>query len=178
MHCHLITIEVGVERRKNDGMNLDGLTLNEYRLECLNAETVERRSAVEQNRMVLDDFFKDVPHDGVLPFNHFFCGLHRRAMATLLETVVDERLEQLERHLLRQTALMQVQLRTNDDDRTSGVIHALSKQILTEAALLAFQRVGQRLQRTVICAAQNTSAAAVVEQRVYGFLQHAFFIPN
>jgi hypothetical protein len=31
----------------------------------------------------------------------------------------DERLEQLERHRLRQSTLVQLELRTNDDDRTT-----------------------------------------------------------
>src|SRR4030095_10485815 len=138
MHCHLIAIEVRVERCTDERVNLDGFALNQHRLECFNAKTMERRSAVEQNRLVFDDFLKDVPPHGVLPLDHFFCSLHRSAMATLLEPVVNERLEQLERHLLRQTTLMQIQLRTHDDDGTSGVIHALSKQILPEAALFAF----------------------------------------
>ena len=44
--------------------------------------------------------------------------------------------------------------------------------------MLAFQRVGQGLQRTVVGATQNASAASVVEQGVHGFLQHALFIAH
>src|SRR5439155_21876609 len=53
--------------------------------------------------------------------------------------VVDERLEELERHLLRQSALMQLQFGTDDNHRAARVIHALAEQVLTEAALLALE---------------------------------------
>src|SRR5260370_24155027 len=99
-------------------------------------------------------------------------------MAALLQAMVDERLEQLERHLLGKSALVQLQLGTDYDDGTAGVIDALAEQVLTETALLAFERIGQRLERAVVSAAQHTAPAAVVEQRVDGFLQHALFVPN
>ena len=96
----------------------------------------------------------------------------------LFELVVDERLEQLERHLLRQPALVQLQLRPDDDDRTARVVDALAEQVLAEPPLLALQRVGQRLQRTVVRAAQHAAAAAVVEQRVDRFLKHALLVAD
>ena len=52
------------------------------------------------------------------------------------------------------------------------------KQVLAEASLLAFQRIGQRLQRTIVGAAQHAAAAAVIEQRIDGFLQHALFVAH
>src|SRR5207244_5509558 len=93
-----------------------------------------------------------------------------------LETVVDERLEQLEGHLLRQAALVQLQLGADDDDRTAGVVNTFTKQVLTEAALLALERVGERLERAVVRALQHAAAAAVVEERVDRFLQHALLV--
>src|SRR3954447_10146345 len=82
----------------------------------------------------------------------------------------DERLEQLERHLLRQAALVQLELRADDDDRTAGVVDALTEQVLPEPALLALEHVGQRLERPVTRTGHRTTAAAVVEQRVDGLL--------
>ena len=99
-------------------------------------------------------------------------------MAALFEAVIDERLEELERHLLGKTALVQLQFRTDHDDRTAGVVDALTEQVLTEAALLALERIGERLERTVVRATQHAAAAAVVEQRVDGFLQHALFVAH
>ena len=128
--------------------------------------------------MLVNDFFQDVPNDRLLPLHHFLRLLDGGAVARLFEPVIDERLEQLERHLLRQTALVQLQLRTDHDDRTAGVVDALAEQVLTEASLLALQRVGERLQRTIVGATQHAATASVVEQRVDGFLQHALFVAH
>jgi hypothetical protein len=46
----------------------------------------------------------------------------------------DEGLEQLERHLLRQAALVQLERRADHDHRTAGVVDALAEQVLAEAA--------------------------------------------
>ena len=88
----------------------------------------------------------------------------------------DERLEQFERHRLRQPALVQLELRADDDDRTARVVDALAEQVLTEPALLALEHVGQRLERTLAATADRLRAAAVVEQRVDRLLQHALLV--
>ncbi len=49
----------------------------------------------------------------------------------------DERLEQLQRHHLRQATLVNLEFRTGHDDRTAGVVDALTEQVLAETALLA-----------------------------------------
>src|SRR6185312_11915854 len=66
----------------------------------------------------------------------------------------------------------------DDDDRTARVVDALAEQVLTEAALLALEGVGERLQRTVVRATQHAATAAVVEQSVDGLLQHALLVAN
>ncbi len=73
---------------------------------------------------------------------------------------------------------MQLQLRTDHDDRTAGIVDALAEQVLAEAALLALEHVGQRLQRTLVGAGDDAAAAAVVEQRIDRFLQHALFVAD
>ena len=178
VHCHLIAVEIGVECGADQRVNLDGLAFHQYRLKSLNAEAVKRRRAIQQHRMVLNHLFQDVPHDGLLLLHHFLGLLDGGAVSGLLQTVIDERLEQFQRHLLGQAALVQLEVGTHHDDRTSGIVHALAQQVLTEAALLAFQRVGQRLQRTVVGATQHPATAAVVEQRVHGLLQHALLVAH
>ncbi len=42
--------------------------------------------------------------------------------------------------------------------------------------MLAFQRVGQGLQRPVALCLDGIDAAAVVEEAIYGFLKHALLI--
>ena len=178
MNGHLIAVEVGVEGRADERMDLDGLAFDEQRLEGLDAETMERRCAVQKNRMLFDDLFERIPHFDGLQLDHLFGGLDRTDQALLLETVVDERLEELESHLLRQTALVQLQLGADDDDGTAGVVDALAEEVLAEAALLALEGVGERLQRTVVRALEHAATAAVVEERVDRFLQHALLVAH
>ena len=128
--------------------------------------------------MVFNDLFQDVPNDRFLLLHHFLGLLDGGAVSGLFQPVIDERLEQFQRHLLRQAALVQLEFGTDHDDGTSGVVDALAQQVLTEASLLALQRVGQRLQRTVVGATQHAATASVVEQRVHGFLQHALFVAH
>ncbi len=71
---------------------------------------------------------------------------------------------------------MQLELRADDDDRTAGVVDALAQQVLPEPALLALEHVRQRLQRTVARPGHRPAAAAVVEQRVDGLLQHPLLV--
>ena len=73
---------------------------------------------------------------------------------------------------------LQLEVRTDHDHRTARVIHALAEQVLAETSLLALQRIGERLERAVVGAAQHAAAAAVIEQRVDGFLQHALFVAH
>jgi hypothetical protein len=158
------------------GWNADGLAFHEHRLEALHAETVQRRSAVQQHRVVLDDLFENVPDLGLLLLDELLGALDRLNVAAVFELADDERLEQLQRHVLRQTALVQLQLGADDDHRAARVIDALAEQVLPEAALLALEHVGQRLERPVALAADGAAAAAVVEQRVDGLLQHALLV--
>ena len=52
-----------------------------------------------------------------------------------------ERAEEFQRHRFWQTALVQLQVRSNHDNRTTGIIHAFTQQVTAEAAFLAFQHV-------------------------------------
>src|SRR6187402_29007 len=139
---------------------------------------MEGRCAVQKDRVILDDLFQDVPDDRLLHFDHLFGLLDGGAVSGLFQAVIDEGLEEFERHLLGETALVELQFRTDDDHGTTGVIHALSEKVLTEAALLALQCVRERLEGTVVCSAQNATTAAVVEESIDGFLQHALFVAD
>ena len=176
MDRHLVAVEVGVERLADERVDLDRLALDEHRLERLDAEAMQRRRAVEQHRMLVDDLLEDVPDLRDHRVDHLLGGLDVLRRLALDEPGHDERLEQLERHQLRQAALVQAQRRAGDDHRTAGVVDALAEQVLAEASLLALEHVRQRLQRTVARARDGTAAAAVVEQRVDGLLQHPLLV--
>ena len=62
MHGHLVAVEVGVERRADQRVQLDRLAFDQDRLERLDAQAVQRRRAVQHDRVLVDDFFEDVPH--------------------------------------------------------------------------------------------------------------------
>jgi hypothetical protein len=128
--------------------------------------------------MFADHLFEDVPHLDALALDQLLGRLDGGGQAAALQLGEDERLEQLQRHALGQTALMQPERRTDHDHGTAGVVDALAEQVLAEAALLALDHVGQRLQRTLVGAGDGAAATAVVEQRVDGLLQHALFVAH
>ena len=115
-------------------------------------------------------------HDRPRALDHPLGGLDVLRVVQVDQPLHDERLEQLERHLLGQAALVQLELRADHDDRTAGVVDALAEQVLAEPALLALEHVGQRLQRAVARTGDRTAAAAVVEQRVDGLLEHPLLV--
>ena len=173
---HLVAVEVGVERRADERVDLDGLALDQHRLEGLDAEAVKRRRPVQEHRVLLDDLFEHVPHLRARALDHPLRGLDVLRVLEVDEPLHHERLEQLERHLLGQTALAELELRADDDDRTAGVVDALAEQVLAEPALLALQHVGEGLQRAVAGPGDRAAAAAVVEQRVDGLLEHPLLV--
>ena len=139
---------------------------------------MQGRGAVEQHRVLADDFLEDVPDLGFFALDQLLRGLDRRGEATALQLGEDERLEQLQRHLLRQAALVQAQRRADHDDRTAGVVDALAEQVLAEATLLALDHVGERLERALVGAGDGAATTAVVHQGVNRFLQHALLVAH
>ena len=136
MNRHLVAVEVGVERGTAQRVELDGATFNEHRRERLDTKSVQRRRTVEQYGVILDNALEGVPDLILSALYHLLSLLDVLRGALLNEVVEHERLEQLESHLLRETALIHLQLRTNDDNGTSGVVDALTEQVLTETSLL------------------------------------------
>src|ERR1051325_7917438 len=122
---------------------------------------MQRRRAVQENGMLADDFLEDVPDFRTFAFHEPFGGLDGRRVAADLQLLEDERLEQLERHLLRQAALVQAQRGTHDNNRTTGVVDALAEQVLAEAALLALDHVREGLERALVGAGDRATATAV-----------------
>ena len=178
MDSHLVTIEVGVVSRAGQRMQLQGMALGENRLEGLDAEAVQRRCTVQEHRMLLDDVLEDIPDFWTRALHHALCALDVVRSARSDELLHDERLEELECHDLRQAALVQLELRADDDNGTARVVDALAEQVLTEAALLALEHVRERLERAIARARDRTAAAAVIDQGVDSFLQHALLVAH
>ena len=178
MYRHLVTIKVSIEGGANQRVQLNGLALDQHGLESLDTQPMQGRCAVEHHRMLANHILENVPNHRGFRFN-FFLGCLDGCRNTLnFQLVEDEGLEQLQRHLLWQTALVQFQLRANDDHRATGVIHALAKQVLTETSALPLDHIGQRFQRTLVGTSHSLATATVIQQGVHRFLQHALFVAH
>src|SRR5215207_58062 len=173
---HLVAVEVGVERMADERVDLDRLALDQHRLERLDAESVERRRAIQEHRMLGDHLLEHVPDLRDHRVDVLLGRLDVLDRLTLDEPAHDERLEQLERHQLGQPALVELEARAGHDDRAAGVVDALAEQVLPEAPLLPLEHVRERLQRPVTRAGDRTAAAPVVEEGVDGLLQHPLLV--
>ena len=178
MHRHLVAVEVSVVSRADQRVELYSSALYQYRLECLDTEAVEGRRTVQQYGVTLNNVLKRVPNDGL----HALDGVLRavdvelRVCAYIGKALDDERLEKLESHFLRQTALIHFQLRAYYDNGTAGVVNTFTEQVLTETSLLTFQHIRKRLESAVVRACYRSAVAAVVDKGVYRFLQHSLFV--
>ena len=128
--------------------------------------------------MLLDDRVQRVPDLGVGALDLFLGVLDVGGLAGGDERLHHEGLEQLQRHFLRQAALIDFQLGADDDNRAARVVHALAQKVLAEAPLLAAQHLGQRLERAVVRPGDGTAAAAVVDEGVDRLLKHALLVAD
>ena len=179
VHSHLVTVKVCVKRGTYERVQLDSSAFYEYGLECLNGKSVQGRSTVEEYGVVLDNLFEDIPNRIVLrSFDNFLCALDIEASTFLYELFHYERLEELDSHFLRNTALVHLEFRTYDDNRTTGIVDTLTEQVLTETTLLTFEESCQRFEFSVACARNGFTSSAVVNQSVYGVLKHSLFVAD
>ena len=118
-------------------MKLNRLTFNKNRLKCLNTETVQGRSTVQHNGMLFNDILEDIPYPLIEPFHHLLRILNVMGLTGVYQLFHNERLKELNRHLFRHTALINLQFRSYDDNGTSGVVYTLSEKVLTETTLLS-----------------------------------------
>jgi hypothetical protein len=178
VHRHLVPVEVRVERRADERVDLDRLALDQDGLERLDPSrwSVGARFSSTGCSLMMSSRMSQTFR--TLLLHHLFGGLDRRGETLLFELPQDERLEELEGHLLRQPALVELQLRPHHDDRAARVVDALAEEILTEPPLLALERVGERLQRPVVRAGDDAPSAAVVEQGVHRLLEHPLLVAD
>ena len=178
MDGHLVAVEVGGEAAADERVDADGVALDEDGLEGLDTHAVERGCTVEQDGVLVDDLFEDVPDFCVAALEHALGGFDGVGEAVVLELADDEGLVELECDLLGQAALVELELGADDDDGARGVVDALAEQVLAEAALLALDHVGETLERAVRRADDGAAAAVVVEQGVDGLLEHPLLVAD
>src|SRR6516165_8915518 len=178
MNSHLVPVKIRVVSGTDERVDPDRLSLDEHRFKSLDREPVQGRSTIQQNGMTLRDFVQDIPDLWCLAFDHLLGAAYRVDVTKLLQSSNDERLEQNKSHFLRQPALVELELRTDDDNGAARIVHAFPEQVLAEAAAFAFQHVAKRFQRPVPGARYRAPMAAIVKQRIDGFLQHPLLIPD
>ena len=164
MNSHLVTVEVGIEGCTSQRMQLNGLTLDQNRLKCLDAQSVQCRCTVEHNRMLFDNILQHIPYFYLLAFYHLLGRFDIVCLTSGDKFFHNERLEELDGHLLGQTALIDLKFRTYNDNGTSGIVNTLAQQVLTETSLLTLEHIRKRLERSVAGACYRTASTAVVNQ--------------
>ena len=178
VHRHLVTVKVSVKRSANQRMQLDCLTFDQHRLECLNTKTVQGWRPVQHHRMLANHFLKNIPDFRHFLFNKAFSRLDGGCQPQCFEFIEDIGLEKFQRHFLRQTTLVQLELRTNNDHRTARIVDAFTQKVLTETAAFALNHVCKRLQRTFVRPRHGLATTTVIEQRIHCFLQHPLLIAD
>ena len=73
------------------------------------------RCAVQKYWMFCNNFFKNIPYNWTCTFNHTLCRFNVLRVVKIYKTLHYEWLEEFKCHLLWQTALVQLQLWTNND---------------------------------------------------------------
>ena len=141
MDRHLVSIKVGIVGRTYQWMQLDRLAFYQDRLKCLDSQPVERRGTVQHNRMLLDNVFQHIPYFRLESLYHLLGILNIVGGSILNQLFHNEWLKQLDRHLFWKAALVDLKFRPYDDNRTSGIVDTLSKQVLTETSGLSFQHI-------------------------------------
>ena len=119
MHRHLVAIEVGIEGRAHQGVNLYGAALHQHRLKGLDSQAMQGGSTVEQNRVLMNNFFQDVPDLLITSFNHSLGTFNRIGQSVLFEFANNERLIQLQSYFFRKAALIEFKIRTYYNYRPS-----------------------------------------------------------
>ena len=71
---------------------------------------------------------------------------------------------------------MKPQCRTDNDNRTTGVIDTFPQKVLTETSLFSPQHIGKRFFRTAI--GRRCFFLRIIEKRINSFLQHPFFVAD
>ena len=117
--CHLVAVEVGVERAAGKRMKFDCATFDKDGFKRLNTKSVKRRSTVQKYGVILDDFFQNIPYLGFHRLHKAFRTLDVMADVAFHKFVHYERLKQLNSHFFGQTALIKFQFRSYDDNGTT-----------------------------------------------------------
>ena len=140
---HRVTVEVGVVCGAHQRVHLYRVAFNEYRPECLNGLAVQRGRAVQKHVLVFYRLFKNGPHFGSLVFDKSPRAADVVRELSREKPLNDERAEEFEYHVLRQSAFVEREVGADHDDRAARVVDAFTQEILAEVAVFAFEIIGE-----------------------------------
>ena len=137
MDSHLVAVEVRVKGGANQRMDLNSSAVNQDDFKCLDTEAVQGRSAVEKDGSFFDHFFQNVIDFRFRPFHLTASALDIMGQPLFDQAAHDKWFEQFQCHPARQTALVQLKFRPDDDNGTAAVINTFAEQVLAETSLFA-----------------------------------------
>ena len=107
-------------------MQTDCTAFDQLRLKRLDAQTVQRRRTVQEDRVIINDLFHDVPDARILAVDQLLRCFRIAGDALVHNFIDDKRLVQLNCHFARNTALIHLQVRSNRDNGTAGEVDTLT----------------------------------------------------
>ena len=168
----LVAVEVRIKGGAHQRMQWNRVSFDAHGLERLDGKAVECRGSVEEHELLVHDLLEVVPEYRVrlaCALDHAFGRPCVGRVMTHDEFVDEERLEQFQAHLRRQTALVEQKLRIPHDHGAPRIIHALTQQMLAQAPLLATDRVGQAFQRLPARSREGPVPVAIIKERIARF---------
>ena len=168
-----VAVEVRVERVAHERVDLDGLALDQHRLERLESPGGGASARFRSTGCSWMTSSRTSQTSGIIESTIFLAALMfwtalRSTSRAMMNGTKSSRAISFGR-----PHWWIFRLGAGHDDRAARVVHALAEQVLAEAALLALQHVAERLERAVARPGHGPAAAAVVEQRVDGLLASA-----
>ena len=130
-------------------MQLNCAAFYQHCLKGLDTQAVQRWGTVQQYGMVFNDLFQYIPHFRFHALHKTLGALDIVRKVLLNQFAHDEWLEQFQSHSLRETTLVQLQIRAYHNNRAARVVYTFTKQVLTETPLLTFEHIGQALELVV-----------------------------
>ena len=98
MHSHLVAVEVGVEGGGHQRVKLDGAAFDQDRLKSLDAQAVQGRGTVEQNRAFLDHLFEHFPDLGAVALDEALGAFDVGSIVVRHQAGDDKRAVKLQSH--------------------------------------------------------------------------------
>ena len=128
--------------------------------------------------MVFNDFLQRSPDVFVFTLHHLLRILNIVCQLLRNQFAHDKGFEKLQCHIFWHAALIELQIRTDDDNGTTGIVNAFAQKVLAETTGFALQQIGQALQRAIGCAGHCFAATAVINECIHSFLQHTLLVTH